>query len=191
MAFIIVAMKKTFPLLIFLLAGCAQFVSLPPLEPLPDMEKILWKVQYFPQEKWNDCSAACMTTMAVHCGIQTNVERMTHELKTTRLRGVIPIEMLYWARVMRLNAKLYEGGLNDMRKNIQEGRPLILFLHPLPDLVRMTGLNFGHYVVAVGYDDIGGFAIVHTGGSQFENITYRQLIHQWRRSGYLTLSITK
>jgi hypothetical protein len=86
---------------------------------------------------------------------------------------------------------MYRGGINDLRRSVLVGRPLILMLHPMPGIVRWTGMRRGHYVVAVGYDDRNRQAVMHSGSRSFRTISYRRLQLEWSRANFLTLLVEK
>jgi len=183
------------PLALLLVAlccqGCTLFVSVPPLEPLPEDHVLLTQLQYVPQSEDWDCGPACLATMMRHCGLDLSLSDLKGELKRTDDGGVIPLELICAARRRGLQVRSYSGDVNDLRRNLLEGRPLVLMLHPLPGIVRMVTTRRGHYVVAVGYDDREREAYVHTGEAAFEPISYRRLQLEWSRTGFLTLRIER
>jgi ABC-type bacteriocin/lantibiotic exporter with double-glycine peptidase domain len=186
-------MKTRRSILIMLLAacvcpGCALFVSVPPLEPLPNTRVVLSGVEYTPQESGTDCGPACLTTVMRYHGSELTLADVTAQLKQIDSGTIVP-EMIYGARKNGFRCTLLDGNINDVRRLIHEGKPVVLFLHPMPGFVRVTGLRRGHYIVAVGYDDAQRLAIIHTGGDAFDTMSYRQLQLQWGRASFIALLI--
>ena len=60
-----------------------------------------------------------------------------------------------------------------------------------PDFVRVLPSRRGHYVVAVGFDDDRRRAVIHTGSTAFDTMSYRELQLEWSRSDFLTLKLEK
>ncbi len=171
--------------------GCALFVTVPPLDPLPQTKVTLRQVAYTPQEGQTDCGPACLTTLMRHCGSNLTLPDVKAQLKQTTGGGTLVVEMIYGARKNGFRVKMYEGGINDLRRRILAGRPLILMLHPMPAIVSITGKRRAHYVVAVGYDDGEREVILHSGDTPFDTMSYRQLQLQWGRADFLTLLVEK
>ena len=171
-------------------SGCILFVSVPPLEPLPQSKVVLHDVHYVHQQTNWDCGPACLTTMMRHYGSNLTLPEVTAQLKRADDGGTIIVEMIYGARNNGFRATLLEGSINELRRLILAGKPVILFLHYMPDITRRIGRR-GHYVVAVGYDDGEREAVIHTGTTAFDTMSYRRLQLQWSRTGFLGLLVEK
>lgn len=170
--------------------GCALFVAVPALDPLPQSRVVLEEVVYTPQEEGSDCGPACLATVMRHLGSPLTLEDVKQQLKQREGGGTIVVEMIYGARKNGFRVREYEGDINDLRRNLLARRPLILMLHPLPDITRRIGRR-GHYVVAVGYDDEKREAILHSGRKAFDTVSYRQLQLQWSRARFITLLVER
>ena len=169
-------------------SGCAVFTRVPPLEPLAQEKHTLYTIHYVAQQEGWDCGPACLATVLRHYGIDVSIEQLSREMKQVN-GGTIPIEMIYTARKHGAKITMYESGLNDLRKKIIAEQPLILFLHPMPAIVKYTGLRRGHWVVAVGFDDSKREVTIHSGDTAYDTISYRQLQLEWGRAGFLMLLI--
>ncbi len=184
------------PLLLAALLGlaccpsCALFIAVPDLESLPQSRVVLEDVVYTPQEEHSDCGPACLTTVMRHLGSPITLAEVKQQLKQLDGGGTIIVEMIYGARKNGFRVRTYEGDINDLRRNLLARRPLVLMLHPLPDITRRMGRR-GHYVVAVGFDDEKREVILHSGSKAFDTMSYRQLQLQWSRAKFLTLLIER
>jgi predicted double-glycine peptidase len=184
--------RTVLPLVLALAApGCTWLVRVPPLDPLPRRKAVLRDVAYTPQTEDWDCGPACLTTLMRHYGSDLTLERVKGQLKQKTGGGVIIVEMIFGARRNGFPIEMYEGGLNDLRRKVAAGRPLILLLHPLHPAFEHTGRRRAHYVVAVGYDDDRRRAILHTGERAFVPVSYRRLQQQWRRTEFITLLVRR
>jgi len=169
--------------------GCALFVAVPPLEPLPE-SRVVVRMDYAPQtERW-DCGPACLTSVMGHYGSTLTLDDVKGQLKQTDDGGTLVLEMIVGARLNGFHVQLSNGSLNELRRSLFDRKPLILFLHPSPDFVRVIGRR-GHYVVAVGYDDDERHVILHSGDKAYDIMSYRQLQLQWGRASFIALLVEK
>jgi len=185
-------MKGGWPLaaiVILAAAGCAPAVRVPPLDPLPKDHVVLRDVRYVSQTNDHDCGPACLATMLRHRGSRLTLEQLKDQMKPAPSGGVNKVEMLCAARKEGFRVRMYDGGINDLRRQLLARRPLILMLHPTPEAARLFGARTGHYVVAVGYDDRRRLAVIHSGRQAFATIPYRRLQLQWSRTRFFTLLI--
>ena len=124
-------------------------------------------------------------------GSDLTLKQVKAQLKRAKSGGTLFVEMIYGARKNGFTATWYrDGSINDLRRKLLAGKPLILMLHPMPDVVRHIGRR-AHYVVAVGYDDDRREAILHSGRKAFAAMSYRRLQLEWSRTNFLTLMIEK
>ena len=171
--------------------GCSLFVSVPNLDPLPSKKVVLREITYTPQTEDWDCGPACLTSVMKSCGSPLTLEQVKGQLKQREGGGTILVEMIYGARKNGFRCTLLHSDLNGLRRSLHDGKPLILFLHPMPAIVRYTGRRRGHYVVAVGYDDDEREIVLHSGPTAFDTMSYRQLQLQWGRADFVALKIEK
>ena len=171
--------------------GCALFTTVPPLEPLPKREVTLRNVRYTPQEESWDCGPACLASVMRYHGSPLSLEQVKGQLKQRAGGGTIIVEMIFGARKNGFRCTMIDGSLNALRRSLHAGKPLILFLHPMPVIVKYTGRRRGHYVVAVGYNDDAREVVIHTGETAFGTMSYRRLQLQWGRADFLALLIEK
>jgi len=169
-------------------SGCAIFTRVPPLEPLEQKQHTIYSVQYSPQKESWDCGPACLATVMTYYGTDVTLEQLSAEMKQVN-GGTIPIEMIYTARKHGAKVTMLEGNLSDLRARIMRGEAPILFLHPMPRIVEYTGRRRGHWVVAVGFDDVEREFTIHSGGTPYDTMSYRTLQLQWGRARFLMLSL--
>ena len=169
--------------------GCALFVSVPPLEPLPQSRVVL-QVEYIPQTESWDCGPACLTSVMRHYGSTRTLDDVKGQLKETDDGGTLVLEMISGARLNGFHVELSNSSINELRRSLFDGKPLILFLHPYPDFVRCIGRR-GHYVVAVGYDDDEREVVMHSGDEAYAVMSYRELQLEWSRASFIALLVEK
>ncbi|MBI4745195.1 MAG: C39 family peptidase [Deltaproteobacteria bacterium] len=147
-------------------------------------------VPFFPQED-NYCGPATMASVLNYRGYEVSLEEVASKVFTPKLKGSVTVDMLNYAKGIGFYAAWYKGSIQNLRKEIDNRRPLILYLdfgyklfpagHPI--------FPSGHYVVAVGYDDKKEGIIAYSGKDKDLFIPYNKLIKSWGKTGFWTLLI--
>ncbi|MBI1910732.1 MAG: C39 family peptidase [Deltaproteobacteria bacterium] len=141
----------------------------------------LREVPFFPQNTYM-CGPAAMASVVGYWGEGKEMDEVAKEVYHEKLRGTLPIDLLIYAKEKGFDAKFYKGDLDDLKKKISSGTPVILFLN--------LGYEFypvGHYIVPTGYnDDLRAFT-AHSGVIKDEVFTYDELERAWGKTGYSTL----
>ncbi|MBI4949133.1 MAG: hypothetical protein HY955_03200, partial [Deltaproteobacteria bacterium] len=114
----------------------------------------------------------------------TDIDEAIIEVYQTKLKGTLPIDMLLFAKDKGMDAAYYKGGFDDLREKIAQKTPLILFLN-----LGFESYPVGHYIVVVGYSDISGMVIAHSGMDKERAYTYGELEKVWSKTNYSTLLI--
>jgi len=140
-------------------------------------------VPFFPQEK-HYCGPASLAAVMSYYGLTVSQEEVAEETYLPNLLGTLPLDMLLYAKERGFQTTSYRGDMDDVKKQLALGRPVILFLN--------LGFSFaprGHYIVAIGYDDSSSSIIAHSGRERAGRIPYKKLERFWSRTGYTTLLI--
>lgn len=174
----------------FLLYGCAPGTGIikentrqrsAEFAPKPDF--YINNVPFFPQERYY-CGPASLASVINFYGISVSEEEIAKQVYNPKLNGALSMDMLNYARAKGLDAAYYKGSMEDIKKEISLGRPLIIFL----DL----GYSFypvRHYIVAVGYDDKTDYLIAHSGAEKNKIFSYKGIQAAWERTGFGTILI--
>lgn len=178
-------MAKTIPLFI-LLYGCATDVGSIKQEThkKPEANFYINNVPFFPQERYY-CGPASLASVMNFYGISVSEEEIAKEVYNPKLDGALGMDMLNYARTKGFDAVYYKGSMEDIKKEISLGRPVIMFL----DL----GYFFypvRHYIAAIGYNDGTGYLIAHSGAEKDKTFSYREIQTAWERTGFGTILIT-
>lgn len=141
-------------------------------------------VPFFPQEKY-DCGPASLASVMNFYGVPVSKEEVAKEVYNPTLNGTLSIDILRYARARGFDAAYYKGRMEDIKKEISQGEPVILFL----DL----GYSFypvRHYIVAVGYNDKTGYLITYSGAEKDKTFSYKEIESAWEKTGFGTILIT-
>lgn len=147
-------------------------------------------VPFFRQEA-NYCGPATMASVLNYWGYQISLEEVAGKVYTPKLKGSVTVDMLNYAKGTGFNAAWYKGNIQNIRKEIDNGYPLILYIdlgypnfppgHPI--------VSSGHYIVVVGYDDDKEGIIAYSGEDKDLFIPYNKLMKSWGKTGFWTLLI--
>jgi predicted double-glycine peptidase len=96
--------------------------------------------------------------------------------------GVLGIDLALYAQKKGLQSDFYRGDTEDLRRQIDSGRPVIVLVD-----YGFWVYEKGHFMVVVGYND-NGF-IVNTGAARMKFIANADFASPWRKAGFWTLVI--
>ncbi len=133
------------------------------------------------------CGPAALAAVMNYYGNPVTQQQVASSVFTKKAQGTFTLDMLLYVKAAKgLLATHYSGDLNDIRRRVRDGNPLILFLK--------TGLRRfpkGHYVVVTGFSDTYKVVIMHDGGSKPVIMSYDTLLASWRKTAYSTLLVVK
>ena len=171
-------MKKLAAAALLLAGGCRT------VPPQPETGRAAALRVPFYANTSDQCGPAALASVLSFWGAATEPETLRSELYRAKLRGSLPLDLTLAARRRGFKAAMYEGGLDDLRRRLDAGRPLVAFLN-----VGFELLPQGHFVVVTGYDDARGGVVMHSGTDAGRFLAYGRLEKLWRRTGRLTLLV--
>ena len=174
----------------FLLYGCAPYTGIikentrqrsAEFTPKPDF--YINNVPFFPQKRYY-CGPASLASVMNFYGVSVSEEEIAKEVYNPKLSGALSMDILIYARAKGFDAFYYKRSLEEIKKDISMGKPVILFL----DL----GYFFypvRHYMVATGYNDEMGYLIAHSGMEKDKIFSYKEIQSAWEKTGFGTILI--
>lgn len=164
--------------------GPAREAVLKDIRDNPGAGALIKDVPFYPQ---NDsmCGPAAIASVTGFYGDKVTLGEAATGVYLAKLKGTLPVDLLIYAKEKGFNARYYQGGFEDLKARISEGRPLILFLN-----LGFESYPVGHYITAVGFDDGLKAVIAHSGMNREEVFTYERLVIMWEKTGYATLLVT-
>lgn len=172
-------------LLIPILISCATRIpgreALPDRASDPNIHRIA--VPFFPQEK-NQCGPASLASILKFYQTDTNPDKISKEIYLQSIKGTLNIDLLLYARSRGLAAEAYHGDMEDLKRQIGHGRPLLIFLN-----LGLKIFPVGHYVVVTGFNDRDNIVYAHSGGEKDKPIPYSDFMRAWEKGDFWTLLI--
>ena len=164
-------------IIIFLLYSCAGVGHVPK----GSQNSLIENVPFYPQSAYQ-CGPASLAGVLNYWGIKVTPEEIAGEIYSNSARGTLNIDMVLYVQRKGLKAIQYEGNIQDIRKNIDSGYPIIVFID--------QGFSFyqaNHFMVVIGYNEDG--VIVNSGKDREEFISEEDFLHSWKKTKFWTLLI--
>jgi predicted double-glycine peptidase len=162
-----------------LLSSCAHSISMPESAD----QHIIQNVPFYPQEAYQ-CGPASLAGVLNHWRVPVKPDDIAKDIFSKNARGTLSIDMVIYAQKKGLSALQYKGSLEDLKKNIDAGYPLIVLVD--------YGISFyqaNHFMVVVGYN--GNAVRVNSGKDKNIFIPNKDFLKVWKKADYWTLLIKK
>lgn len=170
---------------LFILFGCAPHAETVKqgIYNNPASGSYIKNVPFFPQTR-HYCGPASVASIMNFYGLSITEEETAREIYTAKLNGTLPIDILRYARTKGFDVSYYKGSIEDMKKQISRGRPIILFVD-----LGYFAYPARHYIVATGYNDEMGYLIAHSGKDKDKVFSYKEIQTAWEKTGFGTILI--
>jgi ABC-type bacteriocin/lantibiotic exporter with double-glycine peptidase domain len=139
-------------------------------------------VPFFAQEAYQ-CGPASLAGVLNYWGVAVSPDEIAREIYSESARGTLDVDMIFYTQRKGLGAAHYQGSLEDAKKNINMGRPLIILVDE-----GFWVYQQNHFMVVIGYNEEA--IIANSGKDQLKVISQRELARTWKRTGFWTLLIT-
>lgn len=144
---------------------------------------ILNNVPFYPHEDYQ-CGPASLAGVLNYWGVNVTPDDIAKEIYSESLRGTLTVEMILYVQKKGLQSNKYKGGMEDLKRNIDSGYPLIVLVDYGFSLYQAN-----HFMVVIGYSSNG--VIVNSGKNEGKFISEEEFIKAWERTKYWTLLIGK
>ena len=144
---------------------------------------IIENVPFYAQETYQ-CGPASLAGVMNYRGVNVSPDEIAKEIYSESARGTLNIDMIIYPQKKGLEADQYSGGMDDIRKNIDAGYPLIVLVD-----YGFSVYQVNHFMVVIGYNEAG--VIVNSGKNESKFIPEEDFIKSWERTKFWTLLIKK
>ncbi len=148
-----------------------------------DQEHIIENVPFYPQETYQ-CGPASLAGVLNYWGINITPDDIAKEIFSESAKGTLNIDMILYAQSKGLDAAQYKGNMNDLKKNIDSGYPVIVLVD-----YGLSLYQANHFMVVVGYNEYG--VTVNSGKDKGKFISTEDFLKAWEKTNYWTLLIKK
>lgn len=148
----------------------------------PAVTHLIEDVPFYPQEAYQ-CGPSALAGVLNYWGVDVSPQQIAVEIYSESARGTLDMDMVLYAQKKNREVRHYEGGLEDLRTNIDSGYPLIVLVDHGFWIYQKN-----HFMVVVGYSDDG--VVVNSGKNRLKTLALRGFLQSWRRTKFWTLLIT-
>jgi ABC-type bacteriocin/lantibiotic exporter with double-glycine peptidase domain len=149
----------------------------------PSDARIIENVPFYAQSK-NQCGPASLASVLNYYGVAVTPDEIAAEIFSKSAKGTLNLDMLIYPGKKGLNAAQYSGSIEDIRTNINAGKPLIVLVD--------YGFSFytqHHFMVVIGYTDSG--FVVNSDVFQRQFVALEKFTAAWQKANNWTLLISK
>ncbi len=167
-----------------LLFACSRPLYIPiqrDIENKPNISYYIEKVPFYPQEEYY-CGPASLASVMNYWGHMATQEEIAREVYIPKLKGTIGTDLAIYAEKNGFKADIKTGDIEVIKGYISQDHPVIAFLD-----LGIGPYSVGHYMVVVGYNDIEGKIIAHSGREENKVYAYTSFLRSWKRTGYWML----
>ena len=145
--------------------------------------RYLADVPFVPQAD-HYCGPASLAMVLRYWGEPVDQEAIGAALYLPSVKGTLNLDLEFYARRRGFRAEGFRGTLAQVKAEIDQGRPVIVFQDQ-----GVGPLAFPHFFVVIGYDETRELIIAHSGVTANRLISYREFLWTWGKKGNWTLRI--
>ncbi len=150
-------------------------------DPEPAENHLIAGVPFFAQEK-DRCGPASLAGVMNYWKVEVSPDEISQAIFSESARGTLDIDMVVFPQKQGLAAEQYSGGMEDLKKQIDAGYPLVVLLD-----YGFWVYQKDHYMVIIGYNDKG--VIANSGKVRGEFMAEKDFLRAWGKTKFWTLLI--
>lgn len=165
-------------MILAVLFSCAATPDLPESR----VSHIIENVPFYPHQRYQ-CGPASLAGVLNYWGVSVSPRDIAAEIYSEAAGGTLNVDMILYAQGKGLKASQYQGTLEDIKRNIEQGYPIIVLVDQ-----GFWVYQKDHFMVVVGYNENG--IVVNSGSEPLKFIPLKDFLRSWERTGFWTLLIT-
>ncbi len=166
-------------LTVYFLVSCAAINTVPESA----QNRIIPDVPFFAQEAYQ-CGPASLAGVMNYWNAGITPDEIAREIYSKPAGGTLDLDMVIYPQRKGMLAEQYSGGMDDLRKNIDAGHPLVVLVD-----YGFWMLQSNHFMVIIGYNERG--VIANSGKEKAVFIAEKDFLKTWERTKFWTLLIKK
>jgi ABC-type bacteriocin/lantibiotic exporter with double-glycine peptidase domain len=148
----------------------------------PETLRLIQNVPFYPQETYQ-CGPASLAGVLNYWGLPVSPEVVAVEIYSPSAKGTLNVDLVSYAQEKGFKATPYSGNVEDIKKKIDSGLPLIVLVD-----YGFWVYQQNHFMVILGYNEEG--ILANSGREQHKFISLRSFLKTWERTKFWTLLIT-
>ena len=130
------------------------------------------------------CGPASLAGVLNYWGVSSSPDEIAKEIYSRSARGTLNIDLVLFVKRKGLTAGHYTGSVEDLKKRIDSGFPLIVMVD-----YGFWAYEQNHYMTVFGYSDAG--IVAHSGKEKEKQISWGSFLRSWEKTKYWTLLVAK
>lgn len=163
--------------LIIFLYSCATTSNIP----INKQIHIIENVPFYAQEAYQ-CGPASLAGVMNYWNAGITPDEIAKDIYSKSAKGTLDLDMVIYSQRKGMLAGQYSGGMDDLRKKIDAGHPLVVLVD-----YGLWVLQSNHFMVIIGYNERG--VIVNSGKEKAVFIAEKDFIKTWKRTKFWTLLV--
>ncbi|MBW1677951.1 MAG: peptidase C39 family protein [Deltaproteobacteria bacterium] len=143
--------------------------------------QIIESVPFYPQEAYQ-CGPASLAGVLNYWQTGVSPEDIAGEIYSESAKGTLDIDMISYAERKGLKAMQYKGSVEDIKRNIDSGYPVIVLVD-----YGFWVYQQNHFMVVIGYNENG--ILANSGRDRLKFIPFRDFLKLWKRTDFWTMLI--
>ncbi len=139
-------------------------------------------VPFYPQEEWQ-CGPSSLAAVFNFWGWEVSPADIADAIYSREAKGTLDRDMVFYAERKGWKTRKYEGGREDVIRQINSGIPLVVLVDYGFWIYRQH-----HFMVVIGYDE--NAVIAHSGKERNKMIPWRHFLRIWEKTKFWTLRVT-
>ncbi len=144
---------------------------------------VIANVPFFAQEMYQ-CGPASLAGVMNHWNVSITPDEIAKEIYSKSAGGTLDLDMVIYPQRKGMLAEQYSGGMDDLRKSIDAGYPLVVLVD-----YGFWVLQSNHFMVIIGYNERG--VIANSGKEKAVFIAEKDFLKTWERTKFWTLLIKR
>ncbi|WP_174409233.1 C39 family peptidase [Desulfovibrio psychrotolerans] len=147
----------------------------------PSDTQTIADVPFHAQEDYQ-CGPASLAGVLNFLGDPATPDQIALAVYRPELRGSVSLDLALYPRNRGYSSRFWRGTVEDIIRNVDAGRPLVLMLD-----LGVGPVSTYHYLVAVGYAPQG--LIANTGRRKHALLPWADVLRTWERADNWTLLV--
>jgi predicted double-glycine peptidase len=166
------------PLILFSLFSCTGYVH----HTESSASHIIENVPFYPQQAYQ-CGPSSLAGVLNFWGVAVSPAEIAADIYSESAKGTLDVDMIFYAERKGLEARQYEGSIDDIKRNVNSCYPMIVLV------------DYGfwihqrnHFMVIIGYNENG--VIANSGRERLKFISFHNFLSAWRRTKFWTMLVS-
>jgi ABC-type bacteriocin/lantibiotic exporter with double-glycine peptidase domain len=135
-------------------------------------------VPFFPDQT-DQCGPATLAGVLSFWGKSIEPSQLKKEMYEAKLRGTLPMDLVYAAKTHGLSAEAVRGDWSLLRSEIAAGRPVLVVVNR-----GYTIMPVNHFMIVTGVDPGGAGVYAHSGKKADQFMPMKKFLKQWEKTDY-------